>query len=76
VIGVNVKSIGAKAFNGCVKANQVIIKTTSLKKVGKAAFKKLKKKSTFRIKKKVFKKYKKMLKKSGVPKKSKFKKMK
>ncbi len=74
VIGKNVTKIAANAFKGCTKLKTVIIKTKKLRKVGKGAFKTIKKGATFKCPKKKLKAYKKLLKKSGLPKKAKFKK--
>ena len=71
IIGANVEQIGNNAFVGCGKLKTVIIKTTKLKKIGKGAFKKAKKGVRIKCPKKQLKKYKKLLKKSGLPKKAK-----
>ncbi len=61
----NQSTIGSKAFNGCKSVKSVTIKGSKLKKVGKKAFKGLNKKAKIYVPKKYFKKYKKLLKKSG-----------
>ncbi|SNU07126.1 Leucine rich repeat-containing protein [Lachnospiraceae bacterium] len=76
VIPKKVKTIGKAAFSGCSKLKTVTFKTTKLTKVGSKAFKTIKKGATFKIKKSKFSKYKKLIKKSGVPKKAKYKKTK
>lgn len=70
----NVKKIGKSAFSGCSKLKKVTFKTTKLTSIGKNAFKSIKKGATFKCPKKKLSKYKKMLKKSGLPKKAKIKK--
>ncbi|MCH5268172.1 MAG: leucine-rich repeat protein [Lachnospiraceae bacterium] len=37
-LGKNIKTIGKQAFNKCKKLNRVIIRSTSIKKIGKKAF--------------------------------------
>nr|MCR5544532.1 leucine-rich repeat protein [Eubacterium sp.] len=71
VIPKSVKTIGKQAFAGCSKLKLVTFKTTKLKKVGAKAFKTIKKGAKFKCPKKKLKAYKKMLKKSGLPKKAK-----
>ncbi|MCM1178620.1 MAG: leucine-rich repeat domain-containing protein [Clostridium sp.] len=61
-IGKNVESIGNHAFYGCKKLNTIEIKTQKLKKVGKAAFKKIAKNPTARVPKGKIQKYKKLFK--------------
>lgn len=61
-IGKNVESIGNHAFYGCKKLNTIEIKTPKLKKVGKAAFKKIAKNPTARVPKGKIQKYKKLFK--------------
>lgn len=70
-INTNVKKIGIKAFYNCKKLKKVTIRTKKLTKIGKFAFKNIHKKATIKVPKKKFKKYKKMLKKSKVSKKTK-----
>ena len=72
-IGKYIVSIGAKAFAGCKKLKKIKIKSKKLKKVGKAAFKGISKKAIITTPKKLKKKYKKILRKKGVSKKSRFK---
>ena len=74
VIGFNIKNIGKKAFYNCKKLKSVKFRSIVLKKVGKSAFKKTNNNIKFSIKKSKFKKYKKMIKKSGTSKKAKYKK--
>ena len=71
-----VTRIGKNAFNGCKKLKTIIIKTRKLKKntIGTGAFKGIYKKPTFKCPKKSLKSYKKWIKKSGAPKKAKYKK--
>ena len=69
-----VKSIGKNAFAGCKKLKTVTFKGTKVTKIGSKAFKTIKKGATFKIPKKKFSKYKKLIKKSGAPKKPKYKK--
>ena len=68
-IGKNVTKIGANAFNGDAKLKNVIFKGTKVKKMGKNAYKGTYKKIKFKAPKKVVKKYKKLIKKAGAPKK-------
>ena len=65
-IGKNVKSIGSKAFAKCKKLKKVKIKSTSITKIGKKAFKKNAEGFTIKVPKKCLKKYKRLLKKAGV----------
>lgn len=78
VIGKNIKTIGKQAFFKCAKLKKVTFKGTAVKKIGAKAFAKTNKKMTVtvpkKIKKKVLKSYKKILKKSGISKKAKYKK--
>ena len=73
VIPKGVKKIGKNAFAGCTKLKKVTFKTTTLKKIGKGAFKTIKKGATFKCPKSKKAIYKKKLKKSGLPKKAKIK---
>ena len=59
-IGKNVTTIGSYAFYGCKKLNSIEIRSSKLKKVGKAAFKKIAKKPTARIPKGKMQSYKKL----------------
>ncbi|MCR5282610.1 MAG: leucine-rich repeat protein [Lachnospiraceae bacterium] len=68
VIPKKVKSIGKNAFAGCKKLKTVQIKTLSLKKIAKGAFKTIKKGATIKVPKSKKAAYKKLLKKSGLPK--------
>lgn len=72
-----VTKIGKQAFYGCKKLKNIIIKSKKLKKnkIGKNAFKGIKKKATIKVPKKKMKLYKKMLKKSGVSSKARYKKL-
>ncbi len=63
VIGKNVKTIGANAFNGCKKLKTITIKGTSLKKVGKKAIKGIKSTAVIKVPKTKLKVYKKLFKK-------------
>ncbi len=76
-IGKNVKSIGKQAFYNCKKLKNITIKTKSLKtnKIGKNAFKGIKSTVTIKVPKKKYGSYKSMLRKRGVSKKAKFKKI-
>lgn len=55
VIGKNVSSIGSKAFYNCKKLEKVTFKTTKLRKVGKYAFKGIKKNAKLILLKKNYK---------------------
>ena len=48
-IGKNVATIGAKAFSGCKNLKKITVKTTTLKKVGKQAFKGIHKKAAVKV---------------------------
>ena len=61
-IGKNVTTIGNYAFYGCKKLNLIEIRSSKLKKVGKAAFKKIAKKPTARVPKGKIQSYKKLFK--------------
>ena len=76
-IGKNVKSIGANAFSGCKKLKSIKIHSTALtaKKVGKNAFAKTPKKLTVKVPKKKLAAYRSLLRKRGVNKKAKYKKL-
>lgn len=76
-IGTNVSKIGKKAFYNCKKLKTIVIKTKKLtaKKVGAQAFKNTHKKATIKVPKNKYKAYKKWLKKKGVGKKIKIKKI-
>ena len=72
-IGKNVKSIGAKAFYKCPALKKITVKSTVLKKVGKAALKGINSKATIKVPKKKLKAYKKIFKGKGQSKKVKIK---
>ena len=73
-IGKNVTSVGSKAFYGCVKLKTVNIKSKRITKIKKNSFKTgYKKGTTFKCPSGKKAKYKKLLKKSGISKKSKIK---
>lgn len=65
-IGKNVTKIGKKAFYKCAKLKKVTVSTTTLKSVGKNAFKGIAKKATIKVPKKKKAAYKKLLKKGGL----------
>ena len=65
VIGKNVSRIGNKAFFNCKKLSIVTFKTTKLKKVGKFAFKGIKKYAKLILSKKHYKLVKKPIKSSN-----------
>ena len=71
-IGKYITQIGKNAANGCADLKNIKIKTKVLKKIGGKAFKGINAKAKFKVtaKNKV-KKYKKMIKKAGAPKKAK-----
>lgn len=60
-----VTSIGKKAFAKAKKLKKIIIKSTTIKKVGKSALKKTSKKLVIKVPKKQKKAYKKLFKKAG-----------
>lgn len=70
-----VKTIGAKAFYNCKKLKTINVKSTSLKKIGKQAFKGIYKKAVINVPKKKYKKYKKLFKGKGQKKTVKMKKV-
>lgn len=72
VIESNVTSIGVNAFNGCKKLKTVTIRSSSIKSIGKNAFKGINAKVKFKLPKKKLEKYTKMIRKAGVPKKATF----
>jgi|GEM_PF-4366982 len=74
-IGANVTTIGKQACYKCKNLKTVTIKTKKLKSIGKSAFKGCSKGMTFKITKSKYSKYTKMLKKSGLPSGTKFKKI-
>ena len=67
----NIDTIGNNAFYGDTILKTIVIKSKNVKKIGKNAFKNINKKSTIYVPKKLsnkqFNKYKKMLKKAGLP---------
>jgi len=71
-IGSNVTAIGSKAAYGCKKLKTVTLKSKKIKKIGKAAFSKCRRGLKYKVPKAKYKAYKKMLKKSKVPKRSKY----
>ncbi len=73
----SVTKIGKEAFAKCKKLSSIKIKSNNLTagKIGKNAFKGIKSNATFKVPKKKMKAYKAMLKKKGVGKKAKFKKL-
>ncbi|MBE5943207.1 MAG: leucine-rich repeat domain-containing protein [Lachnospiraceae bacterium] len=73
----SVTKIGKEAFAKCKKLSSIKIKSNKLTagKIGKNAFKGIKSNATFKVPKKKMKAYKAMLKKKGVGKKAKFKKL-
>lgn len=76
-IGKNVKSIGKEAFYKCKKLKNITIKSKNLKtsKIGRNAFKGIKSSVAIRVPAKKYRSYKAMLKKKGVSKKAKYKKI-
>ncbi len=69
-IGKNISSIGKNAFRGCRKLKQIIIQSEKLtmKSVGKNAFLNISKTAVVQTPKNLTKKYRKVLKKKGMPK--------
>ena len=61
--------IGKKAFYNCKKLKKIVVKTSTLKKVGANAFKGINAKATIRVPKKKLAAYKKLLKEKGIGKK-------
>ncbi len=72
-IGSNVQTIGKNAFQGCTSLKKITIKSTVIKSIGKAAFKKTSSKAVVKVPKAKKKAYKKMLTKAGLSKKAKVK---
>ncbi len=68
----NFEKIGSKAFYGDSNLKKVVLKTTDLKSVGSNAFTGTSKKLTVETIKYELKKYKKMIKKAGAPKTTKY----
>ena len=60
-----VTSIEKNAFKGCKNLKSISIKSTTLKKVGKNAFKGIHKKAVIKVPKKLKKEYKKLFRKKG-----------
>ncbi len=71
-IGSNVVSIGKKAFYGCTKLKNIKIESSVLKSVGKNAFGKTSAKAKVTLLRSNKKAYKKLLKKSGISKNTKY----
>lgn len=67
-IGKSVTGIGAKAFQGCRKLKTVHLKSSKLKKIGAAAFKKIHKKAVIKVPAKKLRSYKKIFKGKGLSK--------
>jgi len=70
-IGININSIGKRAFYGCSKLQTIKVKTSKLtgSRVGKQAFKRLNKKAVIKVPKKQLKAYKRLFRAKGVGKK-------
>ena len=66
-IGKNVKTIGANAFSGAAKLKKITFTGTTVSKIGANAFKNVQKKATVTCPKGKLSKYKKLLKKGGLP---------
>ena len=66
MIGKHVALIENNAFMSCKKLKSIKLKTASLKKIGKNAFKGIHKKARFTVPKKQFKKYRKLFKSAKV----------
>lgn len=60
-----VTSIQAKAFSGCKKLKKITVKSKTITKVGKNAFKNIHKKCVIKVPSSKLKKYKKLMKKKG-----------
>ena len=74
-IGKNITKIGKNAFAGCSKLKTITIKSEKIKSIGKKAVSKINKKAVIYVPKNKYKAYKKMLKKAGLPKSAKIKKI-
>ena len=48
-IGSNITTVGKKAFYGCSKAKKIVILSGKIKKVGSAAFSKMKNKALIKV---------------------------
>ena len=75
-LGAAVKSVGKSAFAGCKSLKLIKVKGKAIKKVGTKAFTKISAKAKFRMgnnfkNAKLVKKYQKLFRKAGAPKKSK-----
>lgn len=68
IIGANVKVIGKSAFANCSKLKKITIQSTNITKIGKNAFKGIKKNAVIYVPKKKLKAYKNLLKKAKTPK--------
>jgi len=66
VIGKNITTIGKTAFYGDKKLKTITIKSKKITSIGKKAFKKISTKATIKCPSSKLKKYKKLLKKSGI----------
>lgn len=64
-IGKNVTSIGKNAFKGCINLKSIVVKSSSLKKVGKNALQETNKKLVIKVPEKQVKAYKKYFNKKG-----------
>lgn len=60
-----VTAINAKAFSGCKKLKKITVKSKTITKVGKNAFKNIHKKCVIKVPASKLKKYKKLMKKKG-----------
>ncbi len=67
-IGAGVTTIGKKAFAGCKNIKNIIVKSKSLKKIGKNAFKGINKMAKIKVPKNKLKVYKKLFKKAKLAK--------
>ena len=67
-IGAGVTTIGKKAFAGCKNVKNIIVKSKSLKKIGKNAFKGINKTAKIKVPKNKLKAYKKLFKKAKLEK--------
>ena len=64
-VGVNVTTIGSKAFYGCKNLKKITVKSTKLKSVGKNALKGIHKKAVVKVPKSKLAKYKKLFRNRG-----------
>ena len=67
-IGTGITTIGKKAFAGCKNIKNIIVKSKSLKKIGKNAFKGINKAAKIKVPKNKLKAYKKLFKKAKLAK--------